>query len=802
MMDQVCDRAAHCIWRISGAIRSAVAGVSASSEITLSLVAGTPGDEGKRNGRGKVAQFCEPLGITVNPVDDSIYVSDFGNRTIRRITSDGEVSTIAGEAPRSYDDSVGWIQDGSNLSIQFRGPANIILDPSSANLDSDSLTFYITDGDHIRRMIITPQLLGPLRALSSTSGSSFAASSSSSSSSSSLVSAESSFALPDPLLRIVVAYVPVDVELKCIAGTTKYDDGASEDNDSEEEEDDYGDDDEEAKDEKQRKEDARLSMPQGLCIVRHRLPSAAMVDRLIISDSARHRLASIQLPSNPFLPRPTLSDVTAPFTVLTITAEEESFSKSKNKSDPHCTRSVAERSLAWASVSGVCALTFDSNRNRMFLSCGDGHGGCQLWMVNGSNGVMVLIASLRKDWVVGCCVDPTTGDCIASVEHALIRYRVDGSSERFAGRSLPSPPKSGYLSKAAREETSKVEEEARRQARGLKDGHRLDAAMFRECRATVFDSKGNLYACDEPNHSIRRVDAVTGQVTTIAGTGIEPGYSDGIGRLAQFKSPDGIVIDTTDNDTIYVCDTGNGRIRAITQPTLDDPDYHVTTVAGGNSRNHGKGTKKGKKDSFLDGVATSATFSSPSSIVFDRLGSDSSRQMSTFYLADVHDVYSSVRQLTVLHRNTLRPFVTATWSGAGDVPLLLSSYLPATIEQLILDYIPRAVVVTVAGKPASNAKVKKSASAKEKQQHHRGLEEQLEAEANGRGRKRFLLHNSSDEEEEDNSDDDSGPDGIGCRAKFSESINLAIDDRIHHRMLYAANMDVMRSITLPFISSL
>ena len=59
-----------------------------------------------------------------------------------------------------------------------------------------------------------------------------------------------------------------------------------------------------------------------------------------------------------------------------------------------------------------------------------------------------------------------------------------------------------------------------------------------------FDADGNLYFSDTFNHCIRRVDARTGIITTVAGCG-EAGYSGDGGPAihARFNEPYGIAVD-------------------------------------------------------------------------------------------------------------------------------------------------------------------------------------------------------------------------------------------------------------------
>jgi sugar lactone lactonase YvrE len=90
----------------------------------------------------------------------------------------------------------------------------------------------------------------------------------------------------------------------------------------------------------------------------------------------------------------------------------------------------------------------------------------------------------------------------------------------------------------------------------------------------ALDGAGNLYIGDTGNGRIRRVDASTGVITTIAGTGdFGFGGDDGPATSASFRfvSPTGLAVDGVGN--VYVADTGNHIIREIAGTT-------VTTIAG------------------------------------------------------------------------------------------------------------------------------------------------------------------------------------------------------------------------------
>jgi hypothetical protein len=663
---QVCDE--NCIWRISGAIPSQSSQESGSSQtVKVSLIAGSQGDDGAEDGHGTDASFAAPVGICINPLDDSLFICDFDNQNIRMINNNGDVTTLVGKAPRRRSDNTpGRIDDGEDEGVTFRSPYAITMDTSSLT-STPSGIFYITDADHIRRMTITPlpsYLIAALRELSTSSN----------------------CWLPDDMIRIIVSYIKLSIRVECIAGT-KYDDGASEDNNSGSDDDGYDDNDTES-DSNQRLRDARLGSPRSLCILplvrgmnsssnsvvsnlnnshlattgRREKSGDVMTYRLIIGDCGRHRLASIQLPLNNYLvPAPS---GTPPFTVSRI-----GWAKQLNEKQERPVNSMDP--IAWCDLTGVLAVSFDTVRQRLWFICGE-----DLWLLKHDSYQGKCIHIGRVDDSRHCLVDPITGHCIVPDYRRLLLFHDDGTQQHFAGSS---PTKPAAVSAV--------------------HGHRLSAS-FGAIGGCTIDTNGSIYVCDRS--TIRRIDSQTGVVTTIGGNG-KRAVVDGFGRMASFASPSSIAIDIHDNNTIYVCD--GDRIRVITRVhgrdknESIDGEYYVSTLVG---------TKTHHNDPIFDGIGPHVNFKDLECIVYDSNSYHNPciSPLSTFYLSDGE---CRIRQLTVIHDSALQPLIAPiflpapTASPSSSLSSTSSNVsFPFLIERLIIDYVPeRCFVITVAGKPAA-----------------------------------------------------------------------------------------------------
>jgi len=170
----------------------------------------------------------------------------------------------------------------------------------------------------------------------------------------------------------------------------------------------------------------------------------------------------------------------------------------------------------------------------------------------------------------------------------------------------------------------------------------------------AIDASGNIYIADFRNHRVRKVEASTGIITTVAGIGTA-GYSGdaGLATAAQLNRPTDVCLDASGN--IYIIDCNN-CIRKVTVST-----GIITTVAGtGVAGFSGDG-----------GLATAAQLSVPHGLTFDAVGD--------MYIADWSN--NRVREVTVSTGiiSTVAGTGTGGYNGDSIVATTAQLYSPADV---------------------------------------------------------------------------------------------------------------------------
>jgi len=133
---------------------------------------------------------------------------------------------------------------------------------------------------------------------------------------------------------------------------------------------------------------------------------------------------------------------------------------------------------------------------------------------------------------------------------------------------------------------------------GTKDATGTNA-LFNSPMGLAFDANSNLFVSDTGNNTIRKVTPA-GSVSTFAGVAGSGGFGDGPSLSAQFNSPLGIA--AAGNGTVFVADTGNHVIRAISGGSVST--FAGTPQVWGN----------------IDATGTNAQFNGPVGLAFDTNG--------------------------------------------------------------------------------------------------------------------------------------------------------------------------------------
>lgn len=167
------------------------------------------------------------------------------------------------------------------------------------------------------------------------------------------------------------------------------------------------------------------------------------------------------------------------------------------------------------------------------------------------------------------------------------------------------------------------------------DGGPATDAKLDEPYGLAFDADGHLYFADRLNTRVRRVDAKTGVITTVAGNGSKEYSGDGgPGASAGLVEPNGVAFDHRKN-RLLIADVAGHRVRA-----LDLATGKISTFTGNGQPSHdGDG-----------GKASDASVRGPRAVAVSRLG----------------DVYILERDGHSLRKVGYRYGLLVTLAGTGE----------------------------------------------------------------------------------------------------------------------------------------
>ena len=158
--------------------------------------------------------------------------------------------------------------------------------------------------------------------------------------------------------------------------------------------------------------------------------------------------------------------------------------------------------------------------------------------VNGYSGDGGLAINAKFSRILGICSDTVGNIYIGDWDNARIRKvdAVTGIVTTIAGNGTV-----GYSG----------------------DGGPATSARIDRPAGICFDKCGDLYFSMEDSNCVRRIDAITGIITTVAGNGIRGFAGDsGLAVDAELNNPVGVAVDSSGN--LYIADQLNNRVRKVT----------------------------------------------------------------------------------------------------------------------------------------------------------------------------------------------------------------------------------------------
>ncbi len=227
------------------------------------------------------------------------------------------------------------------------------------------------------------------------------------------------------------------------------------------------------------------------------------------------------------------------------------------------------------------------------------------------------------------------------------------------------------------------------------DGGKATDCILDRPYAIVLDGLNNLYIADYNNHVVRKID-VTGNITTIAGSGVA-GYS-GDGAMAtdaKLRYPYGLAVDNFGN--VYIADAGNNVIRLV------DNAGFIHTFAG---NGYGAGLGLGHGGYTGDGGnPRSARLNSPKGVAVDVSG--------TVYIADSKN--NAIRKVSMDTITTLAGIGYPGYTGNGGPAAAAMLNFPSSVavdgsynvyftdqgNNVVRKITPAGIISTIAGNGTS-----------------------------------------------------------------------------------------------------
>lgn len=447
---------------------------------TVSTLAGSPTLSGTSDGSTTSARFNHPEGIALNAAGTILYVADTFNHTVRAVTSGGSVTTYAGTA-------------GTPGSANLTGTSASFNTPQGVAVDSSGNVYVADTGNQLIRLISAGAVVSTLAGVSGTIGANNGTSSSATfwdplgiAVSGSTVYVADSF--NNTIRKITAGSVTTPVGS---AGDIGSADGSG--------------------------SSARFWQPQGVAL--------DASGNIYVADGANGTIRKITGTS-----------------VVTLAGSASIGSADGNASTA---RFFFPGGITIDSSGNTYVADTQNNTIRTVTAAGVSSTLAGTAGVSGSTDGNV--SSARFNTPQGIARDSSANIYIADTGNHTIRKITGTTVSLFAGTTGTS---------------------------GVADGP-VATAQFNSPQDVAVDSSGNIYVADTWNHTIRKI--TSGVVSTLAGVAGASGDSDGTGANvgtngARFYAPGGLAVDGSGN--VFVADTYNHTIRKITSAGV------VSTIAG------------------------------------------------------------------------------------------------------------------------------------------------------------------------------------------------------------------------------
>jgi sugar lactone lactonase YvrE len=580
----------------------------------VTTLAGTAGQEGYADGKGSAARFCGPAGVAADSAGN-VYVADICNDTIRKITPAGVVSTLAGTARQPGN------ADGVGAAAGFFNPTGIATD-SAGNV-------YVTDNSAIRKITpagIVSTLAGSPAQLSSPSGI--------------VIDSVDNVYVADSG-GVILKITPAGV-VSTLAGTRGQPPGST---------DGIG-------------GAAQFNDPSGI--------ARDSAGNLYVADTGNGTIRKItpagvvstlagsagQVIPGSADGTGTAAEFSGPKGVAADSAGNVYVADTYNHTIRKITPAALVSTLAGAALQSGSADA-DGSAARFFSPNGAAtdsagnvyvadHGNYTIRKIT-SSGVVSTLAGTAGQF------GSADGIGAAARFHSSF-YTPGGIATDLAGNVYVADDGNDTIRKITPAGVVSTLAGTAGQP-GSADGTGA-AARFYFSTGIATDSAGNVYVADNGD-AIRKITPA-GVVSTLAGTAGQSGFADGIGAAARFYFPTGVATDSANN--VYVADTDNHTIRKIT------PLGEVSTLAG----------VAGQAGS-ADGSGGAARFNFPKGVATDSAGN--------VYVADTDN--HTIRKITPIGAVT-------TVAGTAGMQGVQLGPLPGSLNQpLSIAVLPGAGVKLV-----------------------------------------------------------------------------------------------------------